>query len=60
MTNTDITGLLNQLEIHEQKACAVLSMIDGNYSLSLIRAALEELYTSAESLKLGVSLFEKP
>lgn len=58
MTNPDITGLLNQLEIHEQKTCALLSMVDGNYSLSLIRAALEELHTSAESLKLGVSRFE--
>lgn len=60
MTNTDITGLLAQLETHESKVSTVLDMFDSGFDAQLVRAALEELYVSAESLKLGVSAHEEP
>lgn len=60
MTNKDITGLLAQLETNEYMISVVLDMVSNGFSSSLIQQALEELHSSAESLKLGLSAFEEP
>lgn len=60
MTSLNITVLLNDLEKNERKALALLDMVDGGFSLEVIRAAIEELCDSSESLKLGCSAYEEP
>lgn len=60
MTNADITGLLAQLESQQTKVSTILDMVDSGFSSELIRAALEELHSKAESLKYGFSAYEEP
>lgn len=60
MIKIDITVLLEDLKKNKDRASALLSMIDSGFDIELIRAAIEELHSESESLKLGYSIYEKP
>jgi hypothetical protein len=58
MTILNVTSLLDDLEINENRALAIKTILDGEFSLDLLKKSVEELCDHAESIKLGYSAFE--